>query len=436
MDSTAQTLNEQSPSWRRIIFRFFFIYFVFVVSPWNWLNAIPGVSYVTGLVDQFIDIIVQAANKKFFHVRDPLVYPNGSGDTSWAWAQTWTLLSIALIGCIAWSVIDRKRRGYFHLNYWLCLFIRYYVAMVSFSYGILKLFALQMYFPNLSQLATPLGDFLPMRLSWMFIGYSAPYQIFSGVMETAVGLLLLYRRTATLGILMATAVFTNVFMLNLSYDIPVKLYSMHIVVLCLFLLVNESERILRFFILNQQAPAGTIYCYPFRKKWMRIGRIVFKILFIIIAVGLQFYNINDYYKIVHPPTAKQPIQTGVYAVNVFAVNKDTIPYSYTDSLRWQDVIFDQASLGSIKTADTAYRQRYKRAYFYYSFDSTENNLGFKKLQGDSLFIASFRFARPDSNTVLLWGRQRNDSLYVELKRTNRHFQLAEKQFHWLSEANR
>jgi len=333
-------------------------------------------------------------------------------------------------------VIDRKRHGYFHLNYWLCLFIRYYVAMVSFSYGILKLFALQMFFPNLSQLATPLGDFLPMRLSWMFIGYSAPYQVFSGVMETTVGLLLLYRRTATLGILMATAVFMNVFMLNLSYDIPVKLYSLHIVILCLFLLVNEWQRIMHFFILNKHAPASTIYYYPFRKKWMRIGRIVLKTAFIIIAVGLQFYNMIDYYKFAHPAAVKQPIQTGVYAVNVFAINKDTIPYSYTDSLRWQDIIFDQASLGSIKTADTAYRQRYKRAYFYYSFDSTRSSLDFKKFQADSVFIASFRYAQPDSNTVLLWGRQHNDSLYVELKRTHRHFQLAEKQFHWLSEANR
>ena len=45
--------------------------------------------------------------------------------------------------------------------------------------------------PTLSQLATPLGDLLPMRLSWLFIGYSTPYQVFSGVMETVAGLLLL-----------------------------------------------------------------------------------------------------------------------------------------------------------------------------------------------------------------------------------------------------
>src|SRR5262249_42923784 len=133
------------------------------------------------------------------------------------------------------------------------LFTRYYVALVALSYGIIKLFALQMPFPNLSQLATPLGDFLPMRLSWMFIGYSQPYQFFSGAMEVLAALLLLYRKTATLGVLMACAVFTNVMVLNLSYDIPVKIYSAEIVFFCLFLLANEIKRIVNFFILNKPA---------------------------------------------------------------------------------------------------------------------------------------------------------------------------------------
>ncbi|MES1224355.1 MAG: hypothetical protein ABUT20_53160, partial [Bacteroidota bacterium] len=404
MDTTAP-VGLPWPLWRKITFRFFFIYFAFAITPWTWLDAIPGVSYVSQYYYQAMDWAVRLANAKLFHVREILIEPNGSGDTSWAWAQTWMLLLLALLGCIIWSVLDRKRLNYFHLNYWLCLFTRYYIAMVAFSYGIIKLFALQMFFPNLSQLATPLGDFLPMRLSWMFIGYSTPYQVFSGIMETVVGLLLLYRRTATLGILMGTAVFLNVFMLNLTYDIPVKLYSLHIVAMCVFLLINEWDRVICFFILNRQAPACTIYYYPFTKKWMKIGRIVLKTVFIGLAVGLQFYNTINYYKQSFPPEVKQAIPQGIYSVESFAVNKDTIPVSLTDSVRWQDVIFDKGSLGSIKTSDTAFRQRYKRAYFYYSIDSTKHTLDFKKFQGDSLLIASFAYELPDSNTIFLRGRQ-------------------------------
>ena len=46
-----------------------------------------------------------------------------------------------------------------------------------------------------------------MRFSWLFIGYSTPYQIFSGAMETVAGLLLLNRRTVTAGLFAATGAF-------------------------------------------------------------------------------------------------------------------------------------------------------------------------------------------------------------------------------------
>ena len=61
--------------------------------------------------------------------------------------------------------------------------MRYYIAFTAFLYGIDKIFLLQMPFPNQSALATPLGDLLPMRFSWFFIGYSAPYEFFAGAME-------------------------------------------------------------------------------------------------------------------------------------------------------------------------------------------------------------------------------------------------------------
>jgi len=47
-----------------------------------------------------------------------------------------------------------------------------------------------------------------------------------------------------------------------------------------------------------------------------------------------------------------------------------------------------------------------------------------------------KFEMPDSNTILLSGLIRKDTVFAALKKTNRHFQLAEKQFHWLSEYNR
>ena len=58
------------------------------------------------------------------------------------------------------------------------------------------------------------------------------------------------------------------------------------------------------------------------------------------------------------------------------------------------------------------------------------------IPGDSTFLFIMRYDVPDTNTVRLHAVIRGDSVQVELVRVPRHFQLAERQFHWLSEYNR
>jgi len=434
MDSIAAG-NPPWPLWKKLLFRFFSVYFVIFIAPLTWVELIPGGDNISKYYYQLMDWLVNLGNNLLFHVKPVLVPINGSGDTSYGWAQLWLTLALSVVGCIIWSTLDRRRPSYEKLNYWLVLMVRYYVAMIAFGYGIIKLFALQMPQPNLHQLATPLGDFLPMRLSWMFIGYSIPYQVFSGVMEVVAGLLLFYRRTAVMGALFALAVFTNVMMLNLTYDIPVKIFSMEMVLCCLFLVGNSSRRMIRFFILNKPVPASHLYHFPYRKKWQRVARIVAKLVFVYGVIVQPSINSYGNYKTVHALQKRQPVPNGMYDVAMYKVNNQTLPASLMDSIRWRDVIFENGQ-GSIKAADSAFRQRYARSYFVYSLDSATHTLIFKKMQQDSLPVIRFWFDLPDSNTLRLRGLRGNDSLYVELKKINHHFQLAEKQFHWLSEANR
>ncbi|MGC4100343.1 hypothetical protein [Ferruginibacter sp.] len=423
---------------QKILFRFFFIYFVLFTSPWDTLSAIPGVHYITDLLDNAIVWLVIQCNEHFFrvfgvkHVQQVF---NGSGDTSFDWAYNYLLLVLGVIGAVVWSLIDRKRKSYRQLNYLLCLFVRYSLAIISFGYGIQKIFALQMPFPSTSQLATPLGDLLPMRLSWLFIGYSTPYQVFSGVMEVVVTALLLYRRTATMGVLIGTAVFINVMMLNLCYDIPVKLFSMNLVLLCLYLAANEYRRISCFFWLNKTAAACSVYDYPLTKKWMRITRLVIK-LGVVFLLCKSFYEALQYYHQRNTISNPKDFTPGVYDVITYVVNKDTLPPLITDSLRWKDVIIENNGSGSIHTMDTMFRKRYGRSYFNFTVDTLQPVIHFQKRAGDEADLFSLHYLRRDSNTLQLYGQRRNDSVFIELKRSARHFQLAERQFHWLSEANR
>lgn len=423
---------------KNILFRFLFILFLLTISPWYFLYDIPGLPFLLDAVSKAESWIVELFNAHLLHVNDTLnANGGGSGDTSYAWAQLFTFLLLALMGCIAWTIAERNRPNeYRTLDFWLGNLVRYYLSLVSFGYGILKLFALQMYFPNLSQLATPLGDFLPMRFSWMFFGYSTPYQTFSGVMETIVGILLLNRKTVTLGALLGIGVFANVFVLNLSYDIPVKLYSMQLLIYSLFLAGRDWKRLMNFFLLNKMAEATDLYHIDLTKPWQKISRIAFKLGFIVLFVLLPFKSSWSRYQEESKEEESTLIPIGVYNIKSLMKNKDTITIAINDTMAWKDFIFDKGGLGSINTRDSLFSQRYGRGYFNYQPDSASKTLQFKKFASDSTALFTMNYKHVSDNAMLLWGLVGTDSLRFELQKSDRHFQLAERQFHWISESNR
>ena len=430
--------NVQWPLWKKLLFRFFFIFISLYLVPWTWLDGILvkiKAEWLTKWYSDAEDWAVRFANDKILHIKKVLVPVAGSGDTSWGWAQLYLFLSLGVVGCVVWSLIDHRRKNYVNLDYWLCLFTRYYLALVAFSYGIIKIFMLQMPFPNLSMQATYLGDLLPMRLSWIFMGYSGPYQIFTGAMEVLAAILLLFRRTATLGSLVAAGVFLNVMVMNLSYDIPVKIFSIRLELFSLFLLAHEKDRLISFFISNKPAPAAQLYNVTFTEKWKRISRIVLKLIFVVVMIGYDVYQTYDRYKLTNTPPKPGPIGIGMYDVETFVRNNDTIPPLLTDTLRWQDIIFERRS-GTVKSSDPLFQKYYTRGHFLYAVDTVKQTLGFKMFPKDTTFGYFFTYQIPDDRTILLRGKNRNDSLFIVLKKSKRHFQLAEKQFHWLSESNR
>jgi hypothetical protein len=97
------------PLWRKLIFRFFFIYLLLTISPWMWLIEIPGVNNILTYYYKFIEWVVSAANARLFHIHSNEVHGpvGGSGDTSQAWAEMCLYLIIAFLGCVIWSVFDR-----------------------------------------------------------------------------------------------------------------------------------------------------------------------------------------------------------------------------------------------------------------------------------------------------------------------------------------
>jgi hypothetical protein len=73
----------------------------------------------------------------------------------------------------------------------------------------------------------------------------------------------------------------------------------------------------------------------------------------------------------------------------------------------------------------------------FTIDSTQDLEMVKRTVDFKTFrLGKLHFDLPDSNTIILSGMLRKDSVYALLVRSDRHFQLSERQFHWLSEYNR
>ena len=206
-----------------------------------------------------------------FHVAPPgdKIHLTGSGDTAIAWIAHLVLLVAALVAGAVWSALDRRRRHYQTLLAWLRFLIRLTLGFGMVTYGLLKVFPLQMPAPSMISLSEPLGMHSPMAVLWNFIGMNPVYETICGGAELLGGLLLLFRRTALLGALLTAFVVTNVLLYNLCFDVPVKLYAGHLLLLALFVTLPDVRQLYRFFWLHQAAAPTGVWVPPARRAWFR-----------------------------------------------------------------------------------------------------------------------------------------------------------------------
>lgn len=430
-------LNQQDkwPQYQLIFFRFFFIYFILSTSLWSWLGSIPWLNFLNTFDTGLTELYTFFFNDYIYNIKDELVPTRGSGDTSMGWATLYAQLFIALIGCLVWTILDRKRLHYSWGSLILRNIVRYYIILFAFIYGIIKIFGLQMPSPSNSYYATDLGHFSGMRFSWNFIGYSKGYEFFSGLMEALVGVFLLYRRTILLGALLGIGVFANVFLLNLSYDIPVKIFSFQLLFACIFISLNNLQRIFNFLLLNKPVSPDTSWDIPSLKRWFKPTRIALKSLFIIVFVLYPFYNYYDISKTRGNTSAPPPFESGFYSVQNFILNGDTIAPELNSSIHWKDMAIDNGNRGSIGLVDSTFRVRYGRSYFFnYELDSTEL-LTIKRFRNDTLELFKGTYISLDNKGLRLNGIYKAvDTLQVDLIWDNRDYKLAKKEFNWLLES--
>ena len=321
----------------KILFRFLCLYLLLNTLPFP-INYLPGGSVVEGWTQKLWQATVPAFGHTLLGIDQEIALRrSGSGDRLFNYVTVALHLFLAFFGSLVWTLRDH-RRHYRTLRHWLVIGVRYYLGTFLLVYGIIKLFGGQFPFPGLATLLKAYGDSSPMHLVWTFMGYSLPYVVFAGAGETLGGLLLLFRRTATLGALVGAGVMSQVVMLNFAYDVPVKLFSSHLLLMAVGLLCLDRRRLLAVFW-QHRAVAPRSLGRAFRgRRWSRLG-LVAKTLFI---GYFLFQNLQGGFQAYHSygRGRDKPPLYGIWQVDSFVVDDEQRPPLTTDEERWRHLVVD------------------------------------------------------------------------------------------------
>jgi hypothetical protein len=406
------------------LFLFFFPFPTGLVNP-SWLG---------GLFDSLWARAVPWASDNFFHVPIPDSNNGGSGDTTFDYLRILCMLLLSVMATLIWSVVDRRRTDYGALHSWARIWLRYALALCMLTFGSVKVLMVQFESPGYGRLIQPLGEMSPMSLLWTFMGFSASYSSFTGVTEVLAGMLLFFRRTTTLGALVVTAIMTNVLMLNLSYDVPVKLGAAHLLFLAVVLLLPDLRRLLDFFVLNRPVAASDLGPYLASPKWEGIlcGIKVFLICTLLTYLSWDTYGAYKQHlgKILSNPEAPE----GWY--HIVSIKKDgkEVPALTLDECRWKTFFLRSGYVG-LRGVDGSLR-RFKAEGDPALSEVTLYPVDHKneRLPGAPT-VGSLKLSVTQDGLASLKGVLNEHQIEADMRRENPvDFPLMSRGFHWISES--
>lgn len=424
---TALAAQEEWSVFRKISFRFIFILFLFFILPFPFnvpLNLLK-VFWLDNIFSTLWTSAVEFVGSNILGLEDFSGAQTGSGDKTFNWVQYGFFISVSAIGTIVWSVLDKHRRNYYRPWRWFVLLTVYYLVFYMLLYGFIKVFWLQMPELRIDRLLKTYGQSSPMGLLWTFMGASKTYSVYAGLSEVIAGTLLIFRRTRTLGGLVTFGVMFNVFMLNVAYDVPVKLFSAQLMLMGLYIAMIDRKAIIGLLLFQKSekiAPWPPFFKTPIKNYILLTVQIllVFYMFQSQIARGLtsrkQYGELRE-----------KSALYGLYDVTDFVQNGDTLPPLLTDDIRWQRLIFDDPSRAIVIYMDD------RLSYYSGAIDTVDQTVMFSvgrdSLKKDYLFNYEKL-----ADGLVLNGVLENDTLNMKLKTYDlSKFYLTNRSFHWVNE---
>ena len=403
---------------RRVAFRMTFAYaLLFLFPPSFLLLAIPHADDSLSFLDT--GPLARWLMLHLFHVTVPPPAEIMGGDNAQNWARIPCTLLVAAVITLVWSIVDRRRHAYPRLADLLRTFLRYTLAPVMWGYGWAKVMPLQFPFPPLSRLMATWGDTPRMVVLWNFMGLSRPYCVFTGVVECVGAVLLLWRRTATIGALILAGALTNVFVLNLCYDVPVKEWSAHLLLASVAVASADLVRIARLLLVRHPVrPAPLRVELP---SWFERARPFAKIALI---VGCAF-SVTSTTKEHLAMREAQSQRTTLFGMWNVEASEPPLP----DDVRWRRLLVDEGGAMRVENMDPAAA----RTWYRVDEDDVLKSITMTPSEPQAAVYALLHYGRPDDDHLQLQGDLGGAHVTMRLRRVDQQLTILTHGFHWVQE---
>lgn len=304
---------------QRFLVSFTLIYFVLYIYPY-------GFEYIYGLNPDTISIwekITIWFGETFigWNINENVLF-NGF-DSKFDFSRFLLIAVLAFILSIIWMFANSKFKliNNRKLKTFLKIILRYHVGFTLIMYGLAKVFMTQFGHMDIDRLEGTIGDYTGMSFLWMFMSYSKFYTVTTGWVEVIGGALLLFRRTTLLGAFILFIAMVNVVLLDIGFDVTVKMFAIHLLAMVMVILLYYKTRLLNVFLYNKPSqiePETALFTKP---KSLKIARVLKAILLVLFTISSYFFVQRSlgYYK-----KDKTPSLTGFFTVNQQKINSDSL----------------------------------------------------------------------------------------------------------------
>jgi hypothetical protein len=398
---------------RRVAFRFGVVYLTLfglatqisgslIANPWF---AYRGMGRLWPMRE-----ITHWVGRAVFGITVPLDDVSG-GETLFFWIQWFWLIAASVVIAAIWTLAS-TRRSYATWLPRIRLAVRLVLAASLLEYGMTKVIPTQFPAPPLTALVTPVGEMTLSAVLWTTIGSAPAYQIITGCVEVLAGVLLILPWTVTLGALIGLLSLLQVLLLNLTFDIGVKLVTTHLIVLAVILLAPAARGM---------AVWPRFRAEPFTSARAIGGQLLFAayLLGVLTYINLNFWQVAG-------GGRPQSVLYGIWNVERLLVDGQDRPPAMNDyDRRWRRVIFDAPGELVVQRTDDSF------ARYGVSVDHGRGAMTLSK-GGGRTWTSRLTYDRRSDDRLTIAGDMDGHTIEADLRRVERDaWPLLNSRFRWI-----